>query len=534
MTSRSAEELAESATGDINSEHLTRTETSGILGGVHCYNSPLIEYLNKNEKLEYHLSHNGKGYRIIEPSGEERTPHHTATEGRRSLLVTDQRVLYVAGGESDDETIEHTYDELNAVDNKGMSAIRLQTNSNIIYKFFDPTGDVSKAADYVLTHISTIDRDINYSPIEKVKEVGVYLHSDSELSEKLSNLHYKEVFDRNKTINENLIRSDDVNVSYEFKLKEKVGLDNSRLLSDDGIVVNNMKIDYSDILDLWLLEKRKIDGSLTRLGRCDYIVLTVAQNSIESNQLLSEYNGDVYYLYLIGSPDNAYRNRSFDSSLLVSQDRLKSIFNEIQEKSPKTTPEIYILQTHINKTCKLKVEGWQESGGSSVNARIQGETSSTGSSRGVQVGPYTGSKSKSEGTVTAKLSGSISDKSFSSDVDFIHISEQGVYVDSDPVLDFDYDVVDMVLERDNGFTIEAGSTAYTITEGGSTFGPANLEEAIAFMQKQVRQSRDNGDTAEESGSKPADKLRELKEFHEEGILTDSEFESKKEDLLDDF
>uniref|UniRef100_A0A7D5KN19 SHOCT domain-containing protein n=2 Tax=Natrinema halophilum TaxID=1699371 RepID=A0A7D5KN19_9EURY len=61
-----------------------------------------------------------------------------------------------------------------------------------------------------------------------------------------------------------------------------------------------------------------------------------------------------------------------------------------------------------------------------------------------------------------------------------------------------------------------------------------LEEAIAFIQEQVSQSRENKEPVEESDNKPADKLRELKNLHEEGVLTDDEFKSKKRELLDDF
>jgi hypothetical protein len=127
----------------------------------------------------------------------------------------------------------------------------------------------------------------------------------------------------------------------------------------------------------------------------------------------------------------------------------------------------------------------------------------------------------------------------------------GIFVDSDPVLDFDYGEVDRILRREYGFTMEVGETAYTVVgpqqlasmllgkDGSfSELDSPATEDAIRFVQQQIQKKSSQGDQAEdsseESGESVSDKLRELKELKDDGILTEEEFETKKEELLNDF
>jgi hypothetical protein len=222
-------------------------------------------------------------------------------------------------------------------------------------------------------------------------------------------------------------------------------------------------------------------------------------------------------------------------------------FGGLKNKVPTTSSNVYVLQDYIERPSHLKIEGWQESGGTRVNAEIDGNTESKGKSRGVQVGPFTSSRSTSEGTITAEMNGRISDNSFSSELKYLRVSESGIFIDSDPVLDFGYEAIDRVLERDDGFTIEAGGTAYTIVGPTRTLSMAlgndgsykslessELKEAIGFMQEQVEEAKTRKESGNNEADDLSDKLKELKELHEDGLLTDEEFESKKEELLDDF
>jgi hypothetical protein len=563
MVSRSPEELAESATGNIKTKHLTKD--SGILF-TYLYDGPLIEHLNEEEQPEYIFSNENKGYRITEPHRKERTPHHTGSEGKRYLLVTDQRVLYVAGCKSGDEIIEHTYDEIkdaDAVGTVGFRNIQFETTDGVTYKFAPTDSEaVGEAVDYISEFASKPESE-RESPSSKSSkseetsshiEVGLSVYSESELTGQLSRVSQELAKRQNETRHTQMLGEGYTELVYEFNSKKELSLEN------DGISIGDIIVLYKDILNARLLKDRDLiassDSSFV-FHSCDYIALTVAKDGIQPDQPPSDYEGEVFHLYLIGKPKKlsyygtVYHNNDdqflIGNSLSVSRTQLEKVFSEIQEKISESLPETYILQDYIERPSHLKIEGWQESGGTNINAGVGGELSNTGSSRGIQIGPYSRSKSKSKGTITAELDGNIADNSFSSEIDFIQVSEKGLYIDSDPVLDIDYEAIDRVLKRDKGFTIEADGTAYTIVgprqltsmllgkDGSfSALDSPNLEEAIVFIQEQVSQSRDNKEPVEESDNKSADKLRELKELHDEGILTDDEFESKKEDLLDDF
>lgn len=65
-------------------------------------------------------------------------------------------------------------------------------------------------------------------------------------------------------------------------------------------------------------------------------------------------------------------------------------------------------------------------------------------------------------------------------------------------------------------------------------GKEELNEAAGFIRKQVSAAK-QPDTRPVGGSEPstADRLRELKELNEEGLLSDEEFESKRTELVDE-
>lgn len=152
MVNRSADELAEEATGNVKKKTLKKD--SGMVF-TYLYDGPLIEHLNDDEQPEYIFSNENKGYRITEQNGDERTPHHNGSEGKRYLLVTDQRVLYVAGCKDGDETIEHAYDEivniesLDAVNNN----IQLGSVNGRTYKFA-PSGHMDQTIDAAVDYLS--------------------------------------------------------------------------------------------------------------------------------------------------------------------------------------------------------------------------------------------------------------------------------------------------------------------------------------------------------------------------------------------
>jgi len=132
MGDRSPSELIKNAKGNINRKDLT--SDSGIFS-TYLYDGPLINHIKKDEQPEFIFSSNNKGYKITDSDGSERTPHHTGSEGKRYMLVTDQRILYVAGCDGEDKLIEHTYNNIDHIERIYSNQIEFNTTSGLSYKF---------------------------------------------------------------------------------------------------------------------------------------------------------------------------------------------------------------------------------------------------------------------------------------------------------------------------------------------------------------------------------------------------------------
>jgi tetratricopeptide (TPR) repeat protein/tRNA A-37 threonylcarbamoyl transferase component Bud32 len=143
--------IQENAEGGFKEKYITQTNS------VHA---PIIEHLSADEQLQYLFYHHSKGFRIFEPDGSERTPdHETGAWGKRFLLVTDRRIIYIVGKEGGDDVETFGYDELTDVDaNHGWTSGRLNftTTDGVEYKFADNGGlatDIEDAGEYVRERI---------------------------------------------------------------------------------------------------------------------------------------------------------------------------------------------------------------------------------------------------------------------------------------------------------------------------------------------------------------------------------------------
>jgi hypothetical protein len=139
------ETVAGNAKMNIKPEHLNQTRVPKMFlsgsrneGQVMLYDEPLITYFDSDEKLEYLLKHPSKGFRITDPDGDERTPHHGGGQ-YKFLLITDSRVLYVAAYDGEDIVREFDYEDIADVKTKGAliasPTITIQTKDGAEYTF---------------------------------------------------------------------------------------------------------------------------------------------------------------------------------------------------------------------------------------------------------------------------------------------------------------------------------------------------------------------------------------------------------------
>jgi hypothetical protein len=109
---RRAEQLAGNAEGNVEAHHLIDSDTARPLGA----------YLRDDEQPHYLFTNVNKGLRLTHPDWDEkRTPYNVPLghSGRRYLLVTDQRLLFVGGDlEGEDDVDDFPYGPLVDVDAK--------------------------------------------------------------------------------------------------------------------------------------------------------------------------------------------------------------------------------------------------------------------------------------------------------------------------------------------------------------------------------------------------------------------------------
>jgi hypothetical protein len=181
----------------------------------------------------------------------------------------------------------------------------------------------------------------------------------------------------------------------------------------------------------------------------------------------------------------------------------------------------------IEVPCELKVEGWKNAESQTIQAGIKGDFNESGSSKGIQIGAFSASKSASGGELSAELDGNISDTSFTSQVEYIEITDDGIFILSDPVLDLKYDQINQVLRREDGFSLDINGTVYSI------IGPLPsrmTSSAINKIEKELQSSQSSKKVNEENDD-ISQRLRELKSLYDDGILNEGEYESKKAQLI---
>lgn len=184
-TMRSADEMVKQAKGEYTSEYITQTNS---------VTKPIIDQLSPEEQLHFVFFNPDKGFRISEPDGEEKTPDHTSlteSDGKRFLLVTDERILYIVGkpeGEND-EVQEFNYKNINSVEGYksmnffgllagGYPTIEFTTNNGKTYKFVNNAHESDTAenmADFIRSQIESTGsrkgRESSQEPATDTSEV---------------------------------------------------------------------------------------------------------------------------------------------------------------------------------------------------------------------------------------------------------------------------------------------------------------------------------------------------------------------------
>lgn len=164
----SADKVTMEAEGEFRKKFITQTKSVAV---------PIIDRLSSDEQLHFMLIHEYKGIRIFEPDGEERTPDHPSEadiEGKRFLLITDQRILYIVGkpGEEDDKIQEFDYGQITSVEGhqsltQGADIIEFTTTDGRKYKFANTavrTDTIENMVEYIDMQITSKTAEASGDP----------------------------------------------------------------------------------------------------------------------------------------------------------------------------------------------------------------------------------------------------------------------------------------------------------------------------------------------------------------------------------
>lgn len=159
---RNPQELADAAEGDIDSDSLSKTKG---FQGTHLYDQPLIEYLEDDERPAFLLRNYQDDLEVEEGGASRELPEdgeETGSEGGRYLLLTNQRLLYIAGREGGDRVRVFDYDDITAVDwdeSLTIATLSFTDSDNATYRFSTTrdTSELAGTADYIRQQASDID-----------------------------------------------------------------------------------------------------------------------------------------------------------------------------------------------------------------------------------------------------------------------------------------------------------------------------------------------------------------------------------------
>lgn len=474
-------------------------------------------HLSKRERLQYSYKLEEARERV---SKTQYKPLVDDISGSEYLGVTNERLIYLTGREQ----VSFDYAEIGSIGDARVhlgfenysQAIKVQTTAGDIYTFVIPTGffssnskeEINEGVDYVFNEINEV-RENRDGSISKLFDIKACSNIDGEL-----------------LLSED--RKSSIPTGFQYVT-----------FSDSSLQVSGFEISYDEILSVDRLENIEVNAHRVlhseQLG--DYIrIIYDGEEFEETSHIFLQCN--------VKYPEKILENTIDTNWRYPSTENIGSFFDHINtridegDNNSEKVP-IHILNDWAEKNAELRVEEWQE--GQSVSGSLTGTATTSGTvsgqSRGYQVGPLTRSKTKanleSESTIDASLSANISDSTFTSEIETIQLYEDGLYIISTIVIDLTYDEIDRLMEHKSGFVLQIDETTYTINE----IPRENIREELDFLKKKIENNDADSDSNSEGQNSTqgiSDKIRELKELHEDGILTDEEFQSKKEDLLDDF
>lgn len=484
ITNRSAEDLSQQAQNDVNPEWLTRTVDGGFLSKEYYSSQPLINYIGYTETLEF-LTICSE----IVVSSKNIYGNESISGGYRYLIVTDSRVLIIAGKKEENNVVELYYSSINSVENVNESdnsdsnsdsnGIMLSLPSGErIGVIWDPQSvDSNKILQYIDENVGSNKK---YSlTVKYYTELDDLNQGEKEVSIKQDAI---EIEGYDAIPYQNIAKAE--SYSYEYHPSASVAVKAER-----NVVYNakGVKIHTENGSEIGIIRSYVDEPPAPELN---------FPSELESRlmQLVEkESTADLPYLYSLADP------------IALSGELLG-----------------------VTVGAELKVEGWTD-GSSQISADLNASSESTGKSSGIEVGPFTRSRSKSIAELSGELSGAVSDNSFTCSIRTFRVYENKLIIDSDLKINLLYSDISNVFGKKDGIVIDTGSEVFKVQNLPSD---SPITEATKYIKSEVAKNDDASKSEEQSQASNTEKLSELKNLFENDLITKDEYEKKKEEVLD--
>jgi hypothetical protein len=522
----------------VNEKRLTNLKNGkGSDSGVHLFDKTLNEYINDDEYPRFILAARKKAPKISGPN--RPTWNGDKVDGMPMHLITDNRWLIVVGKRGGDSTFEIEFEDITSIEySNGIIGhkINISTDSN---KINIPISNVYE--ENILKLVTEYIQNPSKFKPEDHKSIIVSSGSEDkpEVEELINKARHKSVDKKrltnlksgftgrylyDKSLIEYLHKDEQPHYIIEGNLPIKFSGSNPPQNAHEGSTdkILNLVTD-----DRWIITSAKESGDEMweiYYGEIENIELQ-SSTGLETIFIdTSEYSVEIQQMQGVNKPVEEAVNyvKGVHLGNQESEDEFESI--KIIDRAPGSDNPLYakLIVPTKSSGATFTSKGW------SIGGDIVRGTSSKGKIEDDSWENYVKKLELSQDHV--EIGVTHGDLSATSDNKIhqtirIHLSEIS-------------DVRIQKVEGFTGFIFETEGDVYQFKLGKkgalSTATQADAEGAVSSIKTAIQNASDtqkeNNEKTEEKD--PVEKLSEIKELHDQDVLTDEEFESKKQELLD--